>query len=182
MYECLRLTDTDRLCPTLCPESDSLIQSHTESDTTSFMPYVSETGSPTLRLEIQSGSFPHRRYAGIDQPTNRNQSVGRVKWRTGRCQATSLLASARQTIHRGAAYHAHKAPARVGGITRGADHPALASKAGEIRNLLARLAFLPREQIGNPICSGQEVDAHCRGVVPEVGGRSLRLGVQEVGL
>jgi hypothetical protein len=49
MSECLTLTDSDRLCTTLCPESDSLIQSLTESDTTSFIHFMSESGNPTLR-------------------------------------------------------------------------------------------------------------------------------------
>jgi hypothetical protein len=49
MSECMTLHDTDRLCPTLYPESDSLVQSRAESDTTAIEPKVSETGTLTLR-------------------------------------------------------------------------------------------------------------------------------------
>jgi hypothetical protein len=51
MTEWSTLTDTDRLCTTLCPESDSLLQSLTESIIRSLMPFLSETGILTSQLE-----------------------------------------------------------------------------------------------------------------------------------
>jgi len=56
MFECMTLTDSDRLCTTLCPESVSLVQSRSESDTRSLDQKMSETGNPTLRLKPSNRS------------------------------------------------------------------------------------------------------------------------------
>ncbi len=56
MSKCKRLPDTDGLCRTLYPESVSLLQSPTESDTPSQELFMSETGNPTLRLKLSNRS------------------------------------------------------------------------------------------------------------------------------
>ncbi len=77
MYECLTLTDSVRLCTTLCPESDSLSQSLTESDTTAIEPKVSETGTLPLRLGIPGTDAHGSRVPPLRRPA---RASSRALW------------------------------------------------------------------------------------------------------